>query len=195
MVLFGPPGAGKTTIGKSVRTATEADVMHIGDILRDLWREGLLSAEDGAALEEGEPLSCAALEMGFARHNTTTQRPASNFLVLEGPPRSLTQAAFLRERLAPATIVHIDVPDVVVLQRLAARREVLLRPDDVEQRAARRLANFRALERGMLAAMNGARIVPCDGLATPSAIARFIASACSLPARSAPGVRNAGEEQ
>jgi adenylate kinase family enzyme len=180
IILFGPPGAGKTTVGKEIQLTTLADVVHIGDILRGLWRQRQLSDEDGATLENGGPVSCAALEIAFAQHAADTPRLTSNFLVVDGPPRSIEQALFLRDRFALHNVIRIEVPDVVLLQRLDARRQTLLRPDDIEQRAVKRLAAFRALEDRMLDAMN-TRIIPCDGLASPSAIALSITVACRLP--------------
>jgi adenylate kinase len=124
VVLLGPPGSGKGT--QAERLSDERKLRHIstGDLVRAhpdeterYARAGRLVPDDvmmrllGGALDEGD-----------------------GDVLLDGFPRSVEQAEALEDLLPLDAVVFLDVPDDVVLERLARRGREDDEPDVIRRR-------------------------------------------------------------
>lgn len=120
-MFLGPPGAGKGT--QAVRLARARHLAHLstGDLLR-------------AAVAEGTPLGRAAdahiragrlvpddLVLGALRERIGRSDARAGF-VLDGFPRTLAQARALDAMAELDAVVSFELPEPVLLERLAGRR-------------------------------------------------------------------------
>ena len=118
--MFGPQGSGKST--QSRMLAARFDFVHVsvGEILR--WHgehRTKLGSRVRRIVDSGrlipDDLVQSVVQDRLSEHDW-------NFgLVLDGFPRNLAQAKFLRESWNFDKIIHLDVPDEVVLDRVRAR--------------------------------------------------------------------------
>lgn len=117
ILLLGAPGAGKGT--QSSKLTEEYDIEHIttGDALR---------ANKDMETEHGTPREY--MEAGDLVPDPVVNEIVEAALdeadgyVLDGYPRNESQAAFLDDNADLDVVVHIDVSDAVLLQRLTGRR-------------------------------------------------------------------------
>ena len=125
IILFGPPGAGKSTQAK--RLADFYGIQHIstGDILRENIREGTelgLAAKD--YMDRGELVPDEVL-IGIVK-NRLMEKDCSKGFILDGYPRTIPQAdalsIFLKEIDKHIDVViNLEVPDKVLVDRISKR--------------------------------------------------------------------------
>jgi adenylate kinase len=144
VVLLGPPGAGKSTQAALLKKAHDWPTISAGDLLRaEAARDTTQGKRLRATMAKGELVDDAIVNELIAER--IAQPDCEKGCVLDGYPRGLGQARFLDELLAerklgPATIIHIDVPDATLVERLYRRR----RSDDGPEVVRRRLEVYRA---------------------------------------------------
>ncbi|XP_072770259.1 GTP:AMP phosphotransferase AK3, mitochondrial [Nerophis lumbriciformis] len=118
-VIMGPPGSGKGTI--SGRISKSLGLQHIssGDILRaniDAQTElGLLMK---ASIDEGQLVPDQIISRLILGELTLLQH--SSWL-LDGFPRTLSQAESLEESYSVDTVINLQVPFHIIRQRLTSR--------------------------------------------------------------------------
>jgi adenylate kinase len=128
-VLLGPPGSGKGTQAERLRD--ELDLTHIatGDLVRAHPEETERYTRAGQLVPDDVVLKL--LEQAL--------REAPRGVLLDGFPRNVEQADALDRLLRITDVVFLDVPDDVVVERLAQRG----REDDAPETVRERLAVYR----------------------------------------------------
>ncbi len=126
IVLLGAVGVGKGTQAKKLAEALKIPQISTGDILRAEIAAGTeLGNQVRETMDRGELVSDDLLiELVRGRlDKPDTARGA----VLDGFPRTIPQADALEKLLAefdlpPPLVISIDVPDALIVERLASRR-------------------------------------------------------------------------
>ena len=126
VVLLGPPGAGKSSVGRRLAAETGWIYLATGDLLRKAMAAGdELGRQVRQYVERGELVPDTVVEAVVAAYFETLEK-ASAF-ILDGFPRDMHQAiwldAFLAERGIPLDVaLLIDVDDETAFRRLSGRR-------------------------------------------------------------------------
>jgi adenylate kinase len=124
VVLVGPPGAGKGTQARRLAEHLGARLIGTGDIFRgNLRAETPLGLKAKSYMEAGE-LVPDDIVIEMLKEELAD---APEGFVLDGFPRTVAQAEALEEALNEAgtplhAVLGFDVPDEVVVKRLAGRR-------------------------------------------------------------------------
>ncbi|CAM9914460.1 unnamed protein product [Ascophyllum nodosum] len=120
-VIIGAPGSGKGTIsGKILR---DFDFAHVstGDLLRDEVQAGSeVGRKAKTFMDQGKFVPDAIiLELLLAAVEQAKSR--AKHIMLDGFPRSKTQAITLKEHLQVDLVMNLDVPRDVIVERLTDR--------------------------------------------------------------------------
>ncbi len=143
VVILGLIGAGKGT--QAVRVAEERDIVHIstGDMFRAAATAGTeLGLRARGYMERGELVpDQVTIDMLLER---ISEPDAEGGFILDGFPRTGGQAQALERALAERglgvdVVTRIEVPQEVLLDRIAKRADLEGRPDDRPEVAAERL--------------------------------------------------------
>jgi adenylate kinase len=147
ILLLGPPGAGKGTQGALLSESLDLPKFATGDLLRDAVKQGTpLGLEARAVMEAGHLVSDEII-LGVIRDELEKPAAATG-VIFDGVVRTIPQALGVAALLSDLGrkmdyVLFIDVPDAILLQRLAARRSVEGRADDDPAAVATRLAAYR----------------------------------------------------
>jgi len=119
IVIFGPPGSGKGTYAS--RLVKRLDVPHIstGDLVREEIRD---QTPLGKMIEKYSSSGTLVPDETITEILKKRMRSmeAEGF-VLEGYPRTVSQARELEKITTIDTVVNLNVPDSVIIRRLSAR--------------------------------------------------------------------------
>lgn len=130
--LIGPPGSGKTTVGRAAAHRLGLEFLGIGEALRKV--------------REDHPGLSAALAAGQLAPETLVRELVEEFLVdrracvLDGYPRYVDQLIHLEKLGAEVTLVSLRIDAVLAADRIAVR---VARPDDSDAAIAVRVARDR----------------------------------------------------
>jgi adenylate kinase len=125
LLLFGPPGCGKGTQSPLFRDGLGIPAISTGDMLR---RECESQTPSGKII--CEVLAAGQLVSDESVNKLLEARLAEadcrDGFLIDGYPRTVDQASHLQHILeslgfAPPTLIHMDVPDEVLISRLSAR--------------------------------------------------------------------------
>jgi adenylate kinase len=171
VVLLGPPGSGKGTQG--ARLAERLGVPHLstGELLRT---RAVGDSAIRAYLDRGEFVpDDAVLEVVDSALRSALD---SGGYVLDGFPRTRTQAERLDVLAPPDVVVYLDVPDEVARRRVMKRSEAGRADDGRERAIQRRLELFhRETEPLLDFYANRGILATVDGNQPPEAVAEAIA--------------------
>jgi adenylate kinase len=119
IILLGAPGAGKGTYSK--RLAPILNIPHIaaGDLVRDEIKRGTVIGKTIKDLTEAGQLVPDQTITGLIGDHLMK---ASNGYLLDGFPRTLTQAETLQSLAPVDLVVNIDLPDEVIMAKILGRR-------------------------------------------------------------------------
>jgi adenylate kinase len=119
MILLGAPGGGKGTIGKKIINKYDFNHISTGDMLRqhinDQTKLGIKAKE---YMDNGK-LVPDKLVIDMLRDRVTKE--GGNRFLLDGFPRTLDQAASLKEIMSIDAVVVLDIPHETIMQRLSER--------------------------------------------------------------------------
>ena len=147
LVLLGPPGAGKGTQGRRLSEDEGWPLISTGDILREaVAAKTPLGLQAQRQMDQGLLVGDDVM-IGLVR-DRLAQPDAEGGFILDGFPRTVPQAAALDDMLEEDSlqldaVVSLDVPEEEIVKRLAARRELESRADDVAETVHRRLEVYR----------------------------------------------------
>ena len=147
ILLLGPPGAGKGTQGAIIAERLGIPKFATGDLLRDAVKRGTpIGLKVKATMEAGQLVS-DDLIMDVVR-DELAKNGAKNGVIFDGVVRTIPQAAgverLLREQNRTIEqVLFFEIPDQVLLDRLARRREIEKRADDDPDAVAIRLKAYR----------------------------------------------------
>ena len=126
IILFGPPGSGKGTQAKLLKTCIAIPHISTGDMLREHIQIGdNLGRDVQHEMQAGNLVSDELVNRLVEKR--IEQPDSRNGFILDGYPRTLGQAQVLRKLLKdrglPEVVVHLKVDYNKVVARLAGRRE------------------------------------------------------------------------
>ena len=127
LLLFGPPGCGKGTQAEFLAERFHIPAISTGEMIR---------AECKAGTAVGRMACSIVSKGGLVSDETVNEIVASRIarpdcadgFLLDGYPRTVSQSMYLaellrRRGLPEPVVIHLDVPDGVVVRRLTARRQ------------------------------------------------------------------------
>lgn len=144
LLLLGAPGSGKGTQGKILGKIPGFYHCACGDVFRavdptsDLGKAFIQYSSKGQLVPDDVTINL------WARQIETMERsgrfmPKTDFLVLDGIPRNLSQAKILIEKLDVRRVFHLDCADKTkVYERLKRRALKENRLDDISDETIRR---------------------------------------------------------
>ena len=121
LILLGPPGAGKGTQAKLL--AAELRVPHIstGDMLRDHKARGTELGKTVDAIMASGGLVPDELTIALVQERLSQKDVAVGW-ILDGFPRTISQAEALEKIASVDSVVNFEVADEIVVGRLSGRR-------------------------------------------------------------------------
>lgn len=127
LLLFGPPGCGKGTQAEFLAERFHIPAISTGEMFRAECKLGTPLGKMACTILSSGGLVSDEIVNGIVASRIARPDCAKGFL-LDGYPRTVPQAeafaALLRERKLPEpVVVHLDVPDSVLIGRLTARRQ------------------------------------------------------------------------
>lgn len=179
ILLLGPPGAGKTTQAKKLKSILDIPAISMSEVLR---REGGGKGPLNKALKKqiagGELVSDeVANTLMRAR---VTRKDAENGFILDGYPATPKQAEFFDAMIADLglpkpVVIHLSISDTEADSRLSSRG----RADDSPANVERRIVEYRNEAAFILARYPGA-VKTIDGSRSPEAVTQAIQVALGL---------------
>lgn len=123
--MFGPPGAGKQTLGKKIAAKYQLVYLKVKNLIKDHIRrnEGSDEAKDlKRKLKMNEPLSNEFV-VELIRQRMSKPDCKVNGWILDGAPMNLDQTLLLKQLgISPQLVVTLDINDELVFKRLEHRR-------------------------------------------------------------------------
>ncbi len=176
-LLFGPPGSGKGTQGKTLGTIPRFFHCACGDVFRSIdtrtavGRAFLDYSSKGHLVPDEITVELwkARIDAAVDAHNF---KPDIDILVLDGIPRNVGQAKIMDELIDVAKVFHLSCPDRAALYtRLKKRALKDNRLDDAnEDVIQRRLATYENESKPVLGYYGEERITCIDATEPPAKV-------------------------
>lgn len=127
VIMIGPPGAGKGTMTNLLKDEVGYNLVCTGDILRVEKKSGSeLGKKIAALIDKGNLVPDQIVDEMIENELSKVKGP----VLLDGYPRTIAQAENLDRLLDNLTVVWLDVPEDVTIQRNLERGKTSKRPDD-----------------------------------------------------------------
>jgi adenylate kinase len=119
-VIFGAPGSGKGTYASRLQSQLGVEVIATGDIFREIMKEDTpLGRKVKDYVERGllvpDEVVIEVLKQSLAKTR-------GKGFILDGYPRTIEQAKALEKIAKIDVIIHLVVPEWIIIERLSARR-------------------------------------------------------------------------
>ena len=121
LIIFGAPGSGKGTYASRLKDKLNVEVIATGDIFREMIKENTsLGRRVKAYVESGllvpDDVTFDVLKESLAKI------PKGKGFILDGYPRTVEQAKALDRIANIDAIIHLTVPEWIIVERLSSRR-------------------------------------------------------------------------
>ena len=121
LIIFGAPGSGKGTYASRLKEKLNVEVIATGDIFREMIKEDTPLGRKVKAYVEGgllvpDDITFEVLKESLARI------PKGKGFILDGYPRTVEQAKTLDRIANIDAIIHLTVPEWIIIERLSSRR-------------------------------------------------------------------------
>lgn len=143
ILLFGPPGSGKGTLGKFLSSAGNHYHLSSGDIFRGLSPESEAGKLFHSYAGKGK-LVPDSVTIQIWHHfvggliATNCYFPHEQFLLLDGVPRTLNQASLIEPYIEVMGIIVLEMPNIEgLIGRLKRRALIERRMDDFDEHILR----------------------------------------------------------
>lgn len=177
VLLIGPPGVGKGTQGKILGTIPGFFHMSVGDVFRSID----IGSEEGQEVyrfsSQGrfvpDELTIKIWKNALSAHIAMSNfKPREDLLILDGMPRTVSQAEMVKDHLDIRRLVHLDCgnpEDMIHRIRRRAIREN--RADDAnEEIIRRRFGIYREVTAPILEHYPSEMIATVDAQGSPAAV-------------------------
>lgn len=121
MILLGAPGAGKGTQADFITTALQIPVISTGNLLREAIAQGTELGKAAQDYMSRGALVPDELIIGLVKEKLASP-DCANGAILDGFPRTVPQAEALDAIVDLDVALYFDVPDAVIVERMAGRR-------------------------------------------------------------------------
>ena len=121
IVLFGPPGAGKGTQASRIVNLTSKPQVSTGDMLREAVSSGSKMGLAAKVFMEAGELVPDEVIIGLINERIK-QNDASNGVLFDGFPRTISQAEELAKIAVITSVISIEVSDESIVERIVGRR-------------------------------------------------------------------------
>jgi len=130
IVLLGPPGSGKGTLGKQLSQKYEYELISTGDILRDEKKSGSeIGKKINDILGKGNLVSDEIVNK-IIKNKIGIYQYLDGQFILDGFPRNIQQAEFLDTIGDIGLVIYLEVSDNIIRQRVLERGKTSGREDD-----------------------------------------------------------------
>ncbi len=184
LLIFGPPGSGKGTVGAKLAATTSLKHLSTGDIFRGLPA----SSESGKLFYQysnsGKLVPDEVTVQIFQRYvnglvDTNKLNPDKDVLLLDGIPRTPAQAKLIESVVSVKGLLVLDIAnDETVVQRILGRAKIEGRKDDADESIIRnRLTEYKNKTAAVLDVYKPELVCRVDGDQGPDEVFRDTLSA------------------
>lgn len=139
ILIFGPPGSGKGTLGKFLSTAGNHFHLSSGDIFRGMDPDSPTGRLYHSYASKGNLVPDEVTIEVWRQYmdgliSTNRYFPTKQFLLLDGIPRTLLQAKILDQYIEVMKIIVLDMPNIDgLIKRMKRRALIEKRQDDADE--------------------------------------------------------------
>ena len=141
MVLMGPPGSGKSTVGRALADSMGVPLISTGELLRQHASDGTeLGMKAQPYIDSGQ-YAPDEVVTEVLKHRLAVPDAAAGF-VLDGYPRTKAQAQGIENLSTIDKVLYLELPTDVSLSRIAKRGQTSGRADDEASVARKRFSVY-----------------------------------------------------
>ena len=120
ILMFGPPGSGKGTYASRLSTILHVPHISTGDLVREEIKN---QTETGRRINDYSSQGLLVPDEVICQllSDRISQPDCANGFILDGFPRTIPQAQELEKTTFTDVVINLDVPDAVIIERLASR--------------------------------------------------------------------------
>jgi len=180
LLVFGPPGAGKGTLGRALSVASGHYHLSSGDLFRGLAPDSPGGKLYHSHAHEGRLVpDDVTLEVWhrYVEGLIATNRyfPSKQLLLLDGIPRTAAQATMIERHADVLHVIVLDVAKVeILIQRMAKRAGIEGRRDDRENVIATRMRVYEEETKAILKHYSPSIVTHINGDQKPVEVLRDV---------------------
>lgn len=143
VVLIGPPGSGKSTVGQALATRMGVPFISAGDVLREHIASGTQIGQQARPYLDAGKIAPDQLVATAVNERLGAPDAARGF-VLDGYPRTPGQAELFDQAHQADRVIHLDIDEEESKRRILKRSKTSGRSDDNESVLADRWKVYRS---------------------------------------------------